>query len=64
MDENQVASLLGLAALRAWPTLPREAQELLFSAAVDDGIIANSLAEFLHERHPRTSHPPKPTRLA
>jgi hypothetical protein len=64
MDENQVASLLGLAALRAWPKLPREAQELLFSAAVDDGVIANSLAEFLHERHPRTPHPPKPTRLA
>jgi hypothetical protein len=64
MDDNQVASLLGHAALKAWPELPREAQERLFSAAVDDGIIANSLAEPLHDRHPRTSHPPKPTRLA
>jgi hypothetical protein len=64
MDDNQVASLLGHAALKAWPELPREAQERLFSAAVDGGIIANSLAEFLHDRHPRTSHPPKPTRLA
>jgi hypothetical protein len=64
MDENQFASLLGHAALKVWPELPREAQERLFSAAVDDGIIANSLAEFLHGRHPKTSHPPRPTRIA
>jgi hypothetical protein len=32
--------------------------------AADDGIIAKSLAEFLHDRHPRTAHPPKPTRIA
>lgn len=64
MDDNQVASLLGHAALKAWPELPRDAQERIFSAAVDDGIIANSLAQFLHDRHPKTSHPPKPTRLA
>ena len=57
MDENQFASLLGHAALKVWPELPREAQQRLFSAAVDDGIIANSLAEFLHGRHPKTSHP-------
>jgi hypothetical protein len=43
---------------------PREAQKRLFTAAVDDGIIANSLAEFLHDRHPKTSHPSKPTQMA
>jgi hypothetical protein len=64
MNENQVASLLGRAALKTWPELPREAQELLFAAAVDDGIIANDLAGFLHDRHPKTAHPPRPTRLA
>ena len=64
MNENQVASLLGHAALKVWSQLPREAQERLFAAAVDDGVIANSLAEFLHDRHPKTAHPPKPTRLA
>nr|WP_249780571.1 hypothetical protein [Bradyrhizobium sp. dw_411] len=69
MDENRFAALLGHAALKVWPDLPREAQERLFSAAVDDAVIANSLAEFLHDRHPKTlqpktSHPPKPTRLA
>ncbi len=64
MDENHFASLLGRAVLKVWPELPRDAQERLFDAAVDDGIIANSLAEFLHDHHPRTAHPPKPTRLA
>jgi hypothetical protein len=69
MDENRFATLLGHAALKVWPDLSRDAQERLFAAAVDDAVIANSLAEFLHDRHPktmhpRTSHPPKPTRLA
>jgi hypothetical protein len=64
MDESQFAALLGHAALKVWPDLPREAQEQLFTAAVDDRLIATSLAEFLHDRHPRTAHPPKPTRLA
>ena len=64
MNENQFASLLGHAALRVWPTLPRDAQEQLFAAAVDDGVIRNSLATFLHERHPRTAHPPRPTGIA
>jgi hypothetical protein len=64
MDENQFVSLLGRAALKVWPELPREAQEQLFSAAVDDALIANSLAEYLHDQHPKTSHPPNPTRLA
>jgi len=64
MNENQLASLLGHAALKVWPELPREAQERLFAAAVDDAVIASSLAELLHDRHPKTAHPPKPTRLA
>jgi hypothetical protein len=64
MDENRFAALLGHAALKIWANLPRDAQEQLFAAAVDDGVIANSLAEFLHDHHPKTAHPPKPTRLA
>ena len=55
-DQNQFASLLGLAALKVWPDLPREAQERIFAAAADDSIIANALAQFLHDRHPRTAH--------
>ena len=63
MDENKFAALLGHAALKVWPELPRDAQEMLFAAAVDDGVIANTLAIFLHDHHPRTAHPPKPTAL-
>ena len=64
MDENKFAALLGHAALKVWPELSRDAQEMLFAAAVDDGVIANTLATYLHDRHPRTAHPAKPTALA
>ena len=63
MDENQFAILLGHAALKVWPKLPRDAQEQLFAAAVNDAVISNSLATFLHDRHPRTAHPPRPTTI-
>jgi hypothetical protein len=64
MDENRFALLLGHAALKVWADLPRDAQQQLFSNAVDDTAIASSLAAFLHDRHPKTLHPTKPTRLA
>ena len=63
MNEKQFAELLGRGP-EGMGDLPRDTQERLFAAAVDDGLIANSLAEFLHDRHPKTVHPPKPTRLA
>jgi hypothetical protein len=63
-DEERFARLLGLAALKVWSDLPRDAQERLFAAAVDDGVIANSLAVFLHDRHPKTALPPKPSMIA
>jgi hypothetical protein len=63
-EEERFASLLGHAALKVWSDLPRDAQEILFAAAVDDGVIANSLAVFLHDRHPKTAHPPKPSMIA
>ncbi|MHC2337694.1 hypothetical protein [Bradyrhizobium sp. USDA 4454] len=56
-DENRFANLLGHAALKIWADLPRDAQERLFAAAVGDGNVATALAEFLHDRHPRTAHP-------
>jgi hypothetical protein len=57
--------VLGHAALKLWPDLPRDVQELLFETAVPiDATIRNRLAVFLHDRHPRTAHPPKPTQLA
>jgi hypothetical protein len=53
MNENRCAALLGLAALKVWSDLSRDAQERLFAAAVDDGGVANDLAEFLHDRRRR-----------
>jgi hypothetical protein len=63
-NEARFAALLGRAALKTWADLPRDAQERLFAAAVEDGVIANDLAEFLHDHHPKTVHPPRPTRFA
>lgn len=63
-EENRFAAMLGHAALKVWPDLSRDTQERLFAAAVDDGTTANSLAVFLHDRHPKTAHPPKPTQIA
>ena len=63
--QDQFAAQLGHAALRLWPDLPRDVQERLFEhAAPDDAALRHDLAVFLHDRHPRTAHPPKPTQLA
>jgi hypothetical protein len=57
--------LLGKAALALWSDLPRDVQERLFETAVgEDVIIRNHLAFYLHDHHPKTAHPPKPTQLA
>jgi hypothetical protein len=62
---SEFERLLGQAALRLWPDLPRDVQEKLFETAVPlDPAIRNRLAIFLHDRHPKTAHPPKPTTLA
>jgi hypothetical protein len=61
-SHEQFSRLLGQAALALWPDLPRLVQERLFETAVPtDDVVRNSLAVFLHERHPRTAHPRRPT---
>ncbi len=58
---KEAETLLGQAALRVWGDLPRDGQELLFESAVGgDDNMRKLLAIFLHDRHPRTYHPPKP----
>ena len=53
---------IGRAALRLWPDLPREFQEQLFEQAVGaDETLRHQLAQYLHDHHPRTAHPAKPT---
>ena len=61
---SEFERLLGQAALRLWADLPRDVQEKLFETAVPvDEAVRNRLAIFLHDRHPKTAHPPKPKEL-
>ena len=56
---------VGRAALKLWSELPRDLQERLFQDAVGgDAQLRNQLAQYLHDHHPRTAHPPRPTAFA
>jgi len=58
-------ALIGQTCLDLWSRFPRDVQEMIFETALegkDD--LRHELAVFLHERHPRTAHPPRPTALA
>jgi len=62
---HEFERLLGRAALALWSDFPRDVQERLFETAVaGDTIIRNHLAAYLHDHHPKTAHPAKPTQLA
>jgi hypothetical protein len=62
---TRFAQIIGLAALHLWPDLPRDMQERLFEYAVaPDESLRHQLAIYLHDHHPRTAHPPKPTEVA
>jgi hypothetical protein len=52
-DENHFEYALGFAIVRRWAELSRETQQLLFEEATAGD---NSLATFLHEKHPKTTH--------
>ncbi len=61
MDENRFAELLGKAAISVWGDMPRDIQEALFETAMrDQDDLRYDLAKLLHDRHPRTQHPPRP----
>jgi len=64
-DATPFAQVLGRAALRIWADMPRDVQEHLFEDAVaGDEALRQSLAVYLHDHHPRTAHPAKPTATA
>lgn len=64
-DTTRFRHVIGNAALTLWPDLPREIQERLFERAVGgEEALRHQLALYLHDHHPRTAHPPKPTALA
>jgi hypothetical protein len=61
MVEERFAKLLGHAAIDVWGEMPRDIQEALFETAMKGHASEReALARLLHDRHPRTSHPPKP----
>jgi hypothetical protein len=61
---HEFERLLGKAALALWSDFPRDVQENLFETAVaGEVIIRNHLASYLHDHHPKTAHPAKPTQL-
>ena len=60
-DEQRFALLLGEAAIAVWGDMPRDIQEALFETAMrNKAELRHDLARLLHERHPRTQHPPRP----
>jgi hypothetical protein len=60
-ENTRLAHVVGGGALRLWPDLPRDVQERLFEEAVgSDEALRLALAQYLHDHHPRTAHPPKP----
>lgn len=56
---------MGRATLKFWGDLPRDLQERVFEDAVGgDEELRRHLAAYLHEHHPRTAHPPRPSAIA
>ena len=61
-ESDRMSHVLGAAVIAAWSDLPRDIQEKLFAKAVVLGHVSESdqglreqLAQFLHQRHRRTS---------
>ena len=64
-DTTRFGHVIGQAALRLWPDLPRDVQERVFEAAVGgDDHLRRDLALYLHDHHPRTAHPPRPIAIS
>jgi hypothetical protein len=57
---ERFAGLLGRAAMDVWGNMPRDLQEALFETAMrGHDAEREELAHLLHDRHPRTLHPPR-----
>jgi hypothetical protein len=62
MNEREIFGLLGQATAEVWGDLERDLQEAIFEKAAQAAPeIRAQLATYLHDRHPRTLHPPRPT---
>ncbi len=59
-DEHHFEYALGFAVVRLWAKLPREMQERFFEeATAGDDSLRESLATFLHDHNPKTTHKTK-----
>jgi hypothetical protein len=59
---DRLTGLLGRAAMEVWGDMPRDVQEALFETATKGREAEREqLARLLHDRHPRTQHPAKPS---
>lgn len=59
--DEKCEAIIGRVALELWFRFPRDVQEMIFEIAVEgNDELRQSLAVFLHDRHPRTAYPVKP----
>jgi hypothetical protein len=56
--------ILGRAVIELWADLPQPVQERIFECVPDDPGVRHAVAQLLHDLHPKTAHPPRPTALA
>jgi hypothetical protein len=64
-SDTTIIALLGQATSSVWGDISRDVQEAIFeNAALNHPELRTALAEYLHQRHPKTLHPPQPTALA
>jgi hypothetical protein len=56
--------VLGRAVIELWADLPQPVQERIFECVPDDPGVRHAVAQLLHDLHPKTAHPPRPTALA
>jgi hypothetical protein len=56
--------MLGRAVLVLWPDLPRDMQERIFETSSSDPGVRHRLAVLLHDQHPKTTFPPRPSAQA
>lgn len=61
---DNLERLLGRAVFQLWPNLPRDMQEQIFEAASSEPDVRRRLAVVLHDHHPKTAFPPRPSALA
>jgi hypothetical protein len=59
MSDARFTDLIGRATIDVWGDLPRDVQEAIFEITTrGKPEIRGDLAQYLHDRHPKTAHPP------